>query len=594
MSSFVDNYSRCTHGRSFHTDARLTKYCNTQPQEWNAWFDRMLASEGWTETSASSISPPAHNPSVRVHPIRLLTYKVPCPKMQTTSSNYTVNELAEVLGFLNTLSDITCVDFDDELGPSWEQGPCIQTQTFPMASDEANLKQGAKPSMLVLDQLAAPLGEENIGRCFIAPGRVAKSLYSIHLEMLYQEALLSANYSGDKDSDSLSHPNTKSDATCDPFGGAGDSEQYRKVCLVDAINALGVSVPYTSHGPFRALTHGNPMLQPFGYRLLHVSSITKEHGKYVRWLDNHHSAVIVGSVVTVIERSRSFTVRTLAELPSWNKGFWYRLVSASDTPSSSSPLSPSTKASIDERWSQAKRRKVTVTAVSSSTSKALRGQCSSGITDEQLARIVENRRLCLERRSRQLVRPLPPLGWNTPQAPDTPADFSTFSVELPRYTFLEHLNAHPRDRHIQFFSDTHTYLIAGRKTLGSVTGLVHAFAQAFVADHVIQRMQRSSNWPRAGYIRSSVSPLVLDTLKLEPDADGLVTLLQTDPIPQQEVCALIRSLRRSLAVIDDLVPSIAMSSAQIQEKWDLNRDIAANQGTWMHFLFEACILGQQL
>jgi hypothetical protein len=53
---------------------------------------------------------------------------------------------------------------------------------------------------------------------------------------------------------------------CDPLGSAGSAQQYKDVCWVKAVRSLGLPVPMTRDGPFRAMQHGSPMLQPLGNR----------------------------------------------------------------------------------------------------------------------------------------------------------------------------------------------------------------------------------------------------------------------------------------------------------------------------------------
>jgi hypothetical protein len=72
--------------------------------------------------------------------------------------------------------------------------------------------------------------------------------------------------------------------------------------------------------------------------------------------------------------------------------------------------------------------------------------------------------------------------------PSKPEDMLTWDLDVPKINFLEHLHSHPRDRRVRFYADTHTYLVDGRATRGSVTGLVHVLAQPFKAEEVIARM----------------------------------------------------------------------------------------------------------
>jgi hypothetical protein len=55
-------------------------------------------------------------------------------------------------------------------------------------------------------------------------------------------------------------------------------------------------------------------------------------------------------------------------------------------------------------------------------------------------------------------------------------------------TLLSDLNGHPRDSRLRFVAESHKYFIDGMETLGSVTGVVHRFAQDFDADRVSAAM----------------------------------------------------------------------------------------------------------
>ena len=61
--------------------------------------------------------------------------------------------------------------------------------------------------------------------------------------------------------------------------------------------------------------------------------------------------------------------------------------------------------------------------------------------------------------------------------PTTPTDFEAPLPQLPTIRFLEVLNVHPRDSRLRFFASDHKYTWDGQLTLGSVTGLIHQFAQ---------------------------------------------------------------------------------------------------------------------
>lgn len=64
---------------------------------------------------------------------------------------------------------------------------------------------------------------------------------------------------------------------------AGSKDQRRRaqranVCLVRALRSLGLAVPLSGPGPFRARTDGNRMLAPLGLALRYVDEITLRTG----------------------------------------------------------------------------------------------------------------------------------------------------------------------------------------------------------------------------------------------------------------------------------------------------------------------------
>ena len=146
-----------------------------------------------------------------------------------------------------------------------------------------------------------------------------------------------------------------------------------------------------------------------------------------------------------------------------------------------------------------------------------------------------------------------------------------------------------------FFSNTHTYLIRGRQSLGSVTGLIGACCTPFNVDQMIKRMQSSRSWPRPNYLQPSVPWEVLNAIGDFPSAlelHSLLMLREEQPLYaraelETQICNLCAVLK---TVHEKLIPHIdalALTSSQIITKWENNRDIAARQGTLMHYSCEA-------
>ena len=131
----------------------------------------------------------------------------------------------------------------------------------------------------------------------------------------------------------------------------------------------------------------------------------------------------------------------------------------------------------------------------------------------------------------------------------------------------------------------------GCPTAGSVTALVHWHSRPFCEDAVIDAMQRSANWPRAGYLVSHVSLELLEEVLQWDGATALCApLCQTplkEPVVLEETCNFLRlqPQRRQ-----QLPACLALSRQQIKQKWRACRTIeGASRGTWTHAHIE-CLL----
>ena len=115
------------------------------------------------------------------------------------------------------------------------------------------------------------------------------------------------------------------------------------------------------------------------------------------------------------------------------------------------------------------------------------------------------------------------------------------------------LNPHPRDFAVRFVAAGHKYLIGGVPTRGSVTGMVHHFAQDFVEEEVIQAMQESAYWPRPSYLREDVLASELSVLATSRlfQVEGLIISLT------------VFITRPSLVIRSFRLPSLLFSSLSI-------------------------------
>ena len=123
-----------------------------------------------------------------------------------------------------------------------------------------------------------------------------------------------------------------------------------------------------------------------------------------------------------------------------------------------------------------------------------------------------------------VVRKLLPCGLKLPDLPDQwwPADMPILPVDfmdnfvLPSggSKLLQKLHPHPLDERISFEPMTHQYTIDGVPTIGSVTALVHVFAEKFDADTAIKLMINGRNWPRQEYMVQG-RPMSVDEIKVK-------------------------------------------------------------------------------
>jgi len=209
----------------------------------------------------------------------------------------------------------------------------------------------------------------------------------------------------------------------------------------------------------------------------------------------------------------------------------------------------------------------------------------STITTDQLQSIEANRAKAIAIRASQLVRPLLPDGWPAVSVPTEP-DFDS-ELCLPPVDFLRHLNGHVRDTRLVFYPDTHTYLIDGRKSMGSVTGLIHDFSQPFVETVVISKMKAVRRWPRVECLRDPLPESLLDALSIVADSGPLRAALAATPLDREVICELARRLAAANPMSRVVLETMSMTDDDIRKQWEHNRTLAARQGTWMHWRFEA-------
>ncbi|CAE7244816.1 ANKRD50 [Symbiodinium natans] len=163
---------------------------------------------------------------------------------------------------------------------------------------------------------------------------------------------------------------------------------------------------------------------------------------------------------------------------------------------------------------------------------------------------------------------------------------------------LAELNTHPRDRNISFQADDHVYFWKGKRVSKSVTQLVHKFTAPFCEEQVISSMRESCNWPRPGYLKTTLSESQKNKLQKIPGGKELLAELQRPERDELKVCRLAFKLRANHASNPDKDADIAcaltelgLSREEIIHKWEKARQDGAKEGTWMHAQFQWLLNG---
>ena len=184
-----------------------------------------------------------------------------------------------------------------------------------------------------------------------------------------------------------------------------------------------------------------------------------------------------------------------------------------------------------------------------------------------------------------------------PCFPCRPAQLPVNPSETLLVEGLKRLNGHPRDKHITFEAGDHAYFWKGDRVTRSVTQLVHEFKNEFSEDHVISTMQTSTNWPRPGYLKSTLSEHQEAELAGLKDTEQLLMEFQRKERDELRICKLAHQLRARAPknrAIAEMVTGLGLSEAEIREKWAKARDDGAKEGMWMHAQFECLLNGGSL
>ena len=344
-----------------------------------------------------------------------------------------------------------------------------------------------------------------------------------------------------------------------------------------ALRFLGVDLGDQGDGPFRALADGNRMLRPFHKCLKHTRLSDITTGRYVRWSEGHFYAVIIKNQVTEADGSKTTQVWRVGDLANIEASFFYRMEDTSGFDFGVTNNACCLRCTRD------------ISTRSRLGALILRDKAMSAARWKALASPQKKKRAeAIALREMQLARPFVPRGWPATPMPGIPEDF-TKHLRLPKLCLLSTLNSHERDDHLQFFDETHTYLIDGERSLGSVTGLIHSFSEEFDAKGALALMKKSPRWPRPGYlVPRPLEAGAIDLLASMPSAGLLVNVLRDTKATDEHICGVARRL---IGAHPDMhapvVKALALDDDAVFAKWNQNRDDAAGRGTWMHWRFEA-------
>ena len=186
-----------------------------------------------------------------------------------------------------------------------------------------------------------------------------------------------------------------------------------------------------------------------------------------------------------------------------------------------------------------------------------------------------------------LSRPMDRLGLSeSVPCPVPPVDWLHGAIVHPGGSLLKSLHAHGRDARLEFNAATHVYKVDGLPTLGSVTGVVHAFAHPFDADLIIPRMIHGRRWPRSGYLKDE--PPIDSVAAFTDYSEGreILQLFSSEPRDEERICCQAQAVCIAHPELKDAVRGLGLDADAIKDQWDQHRREAANRGTYMHLLFE--------
>ena len=110
-------------------------------------------------------------------------------------------------------------------------------------------------------------------------------------------------------------------------------------------------------------------------------------------------------------------------------------------------------------------------------------------------------------------------------------------------------------------------------------------------------MKAGARWPREEYVANDVNFKLIASMLAGEDcfyqADLVHELTQDQP-DLKVVCDLFKRSRADLANWEELMSSFMLHDSEIVDLWQVQRDHAANAGTWMHAMLENLLNGYQI
>ena len=122
-----------------------------------------------------------------------------------------------------------------------------------------------------------------------------------------------------------------------------------------------------------------------------------------------------------------------------------------------------------------------------------------------------------------------------------------------------------------------------------MTGLIHHFCHPLNEDQGIERMREGRDWPSVGYMAVPTTNDFIEGIRGSPNAAHLINLLLSNDPDEHAIAAEAQRLRHLDPRIRSPLIAFGKINMQSSTTWEINRNRAANAGTWMHWTLEAFV-----